>query len=148
MNGRRYPQQKPDKGDFPRQHTGELKCLYGCGISNKTTPPPTPPSPKHSLPPAPVMASSKRGNKQLQPLLFHWRSSCAQGEPSALRLNQYKRCALQPRTRVFRHPVIDASFTQSTDGLQQTETPFQEALGLTNHASMTGWMISTPAAIN
>lgn len=81
-------------------------------VSAIRPPHPPPPSPKHSLPPAPVMASSKRGNKQLQPLLFHWRSSCAQGEPSALRLNQYKRCALQPRTRVFRHPVIDGSFTQ------------------------------------
>lgn len=128
--------------------TGELKCLYSRGISSKT-PRPHPPL-MHTLPPAPtkVMASSKRGTKQLQPLLFHWRSSSAQREPSALRLNQYKCCALQLRTRIFRHPVIVESFTQRIDGLQQTNTVFQEAHGPTNHASVTGWMISTPAAIN
>lgn len=68
----------------------------------------------YTLPPAQakVMASSERGNKQLQPLLFHWRSFCTQGEPSALRFNQYKSCALPPRTLVFRHPVILRCFTR------------------------------------
>lgn len=100
VNGQRYPQQKPDLGEFPRQNTGEIKWLYGCGISDKI-PPQT-----HSSPAAEVMASSKRGNKQEQPLLFHCWSSCARVEPSALWLNQYKCCALQPRTCLFRLPVI------------------------------------------
>lgn len=100
MNGQRYPQQKLDLGEFPRQNTGEIKWLYGFGISDKI-PPQT-----HSSPPAEVMASSKRSNKQEQPLLFHCWSSCARVEPSALRLNQYKCCALQPRTCLFRLSVI------------------------------------------
>lgn len=104
-NGRWYSKQEPDKGEFPRRHTGELKCLYGCGISN-TTPTSLPPPA-----PAKVMASSKRGNKQLQSLPSHWRGSWAQGEPWALRLNQYKHYALQPRTHVFQQPVILQSFT-------------------------------------
>ena len=119
------PQQEPDEGEFPRKRRGELKWLYGCGISDKTPPPPLK---THSFPAAEVMASSKWGNKREQPALFHWRSSCAQGEPSALRLNQYERCALQPRTHVSRHPGIAGSFTPRSDGLQQTDTTFPGSL--------------------
>lgn len=136
------------QGRNPKTAHRWIKNVFVAVVS-AIRPPPNQPS-MHTLPPAPakVMASSKGGNTQLQPLFFHWRSSSAQREPSALRLNQYNGCALQPRTCVFRHPVIVESFTQRTDGLQQTNTLFQEALALTNHASVTGWMVPTPAAIN
>lgn len=56
---------------------------------------------------AEVMASSKRGNKQEQPLLFHWWwSSSARGKPLALRLNQYKMLystAMHSRPLAHRH---------------------------------------------
>ncbi len=37
-----YPQQKTDSGELPGQHIGELKWLYGCGISDKI------PHPRHT----------------------------------------------------------------------------------------------------
>lgn len=120
MNGQRYPQQKPVLGEFPRQNTGEIKRLYGCGISDKI-PPQT-----HSSPPAEVMASSKRGNKLEPPLLFHCWSSCARVEPSALRLNQYKRCALQPRTCLFRLSVKAPHRAASTNGYTFPRSPWSD----------------------
>lgn len=131
---------RTDKGGFPRRHTGELKCLYGCGISNttpNTLPPPAP---------AKVMASSKRGNKQVQSLLSHWRGSWAQGGTLGTQTQSIQ--TLRFTAARSRLPASRHTSEFHADGLQQTDTPSQEALGRTNHAPMTGRMISAPAAIN
>lgn len=64
------------------------------------------------------------------------------GEPSALRLNQYKCCALQPRNRIFRAPTPSAIVVWvsygAVMGFNKLTHLSEKPSGLINHAAVTG----------
>lgn len=89
--------------ELPGRHTGELKCLYGVRTlfyqrQLKWWP-------------------HQKGNKQLQPLLFHSRSSSAQGVGGAVGTLSSQTKSIQnavlysPALTSFRNPVTAGRFT-------------------------------------
>lgn len=148
MNEQWYPQQKQTRGNSHKEHTGELNCLYGRGISDKTTPLPA------------------RWCTLFHQLQLKWWphqkeaiNNCNLcsfiGGASALRGNPPHSDSINTKAVLYSHALL-FSVTPSYSGVSHSalmnvnkqihlsRKPFVWPL----IASMTEWMISTPVAIN